>query len=359
MRARLRNNYDDSYSITVTLPVRPTELYDILDRLGTDNKWDNAYMNIEDEYIPEAMREGGFYDDIFKLNILAQRIEELSPSGKAGFTAVLQEHEDFNLDDILLVTYSMDAYPIYPCSSYAELGEIIIENDMIAEVENCPDELIKYLDKEAIGRLAAERSGGIFTGGYYCEVADYEPPDMEISIGKPPRNEFRLLVGNDEKTAQWMTLPCTEDISHSNIYCVDSPLPNIKTVYNISKLNETAKIVSELDNSELVKLKAIMESDGLRGAEGALKAYAELDERELDASVKYYKDYGMKYLSRQLPEDFDMSLLDSDHLCTTGRNILENKDGTITSYGVLSGIEQELYSALTVQEDEQEMELMQ
>ena len=64
MRAELRNKYDDKYSITVVLPVRPIELYDMLDRIGADNKWGNVYMNIEDECIPQILGEGGFYDDI-------------------------------------------------------------------------------------------------------------------------------------------------------------------------------------------------------------------------------------------------------------------------------------------------------
>ena len=105
MRARLRNKYDDKYSLTVQLPKEPLELYDILDRLGVDNRYCNVYINIEDECIPKVMREGGFYDDIFKLNLLAQRLEQLPHADKAGFTAVLYDHEDFNLDDLTLVTY--------------------------------------------------------------------------------------------------------------------------------------------------------------------------------------------------------------------------------------------------------------
>ena len=358
MRVELRNKYDAKYSIAVLLPVRPIELYDMLDRLNADNKWCNVYMNIEDECIPKIMREGGFYDDIFKLNLLAQRLEELPPADKAGFTAVLQQHEDYNLDDLILVTYGIDVYPIYPCSCFAELGEIVIENDMIPEVEKCPDELIEYLDKTAIGRLAAERSGGIFVDGYFCEVADYQHPDMEISIRKPSRNEFRLLVGSDGRTAQWLTLPCTEDISRKNIYRIDSPLPNIKIVDDISKLNEVADKLSSFDNAELIKLKAVMESQCLRGAEGALTAIDEMNDHELDSSVRICAAYGRNYLSKVLPDGHDMSIFDSEYLNTVGENILESKYGTITSYGALSGIGQELYSILTVQEDEIEMEML-
>lgn len=175
------------------------ELYDALDRLGADNNYDSVYMNIEDEYIPKAMSEGGFYDDIFKLYHLAERLEELPTADRAGFTAVLYDHEDYNLDDLILVTYGMDAYPIYPCSNYAELGELVIENDMIPEVENCPDELIPHLDKSSIGRLAAESFKGTFINGYYCEIADYEPPDMKITIVNRCGMSFRFLSARTKK----------------------------------------------------------------------------------------------------------------------------------------------------------------
>lgn len=353
MRARLRNKYDDKYSLTVQLPKEPLELYDILDRLGADNKFDNVYMRIDDDRIPKAMRDGGFYDDIFKLNLLAQRLEQLTPAYTAGFTAVLYGHEDYNLDDLILVTYGLEAYPIYPCRDYAELGEVVIDNDMIPEVENCPDELIPHLDKSSIGRLAAEKFRGTFVGRYYCEVADYEPPDMSITIAKPPRNEFQILIGADEKTAQWCPLPYEGDLSGMEVYGLRSPLPKIQVVDDIAKLNEVAEKLAVLDRAELIKLKAVMESNCYRGAGGALTALDELDHYEFDASVKTYSEYGREYLSRYLPDNFDTSVMDTDYLGAVGSRILERKSGELTSYGVLSGVEQSLYSALVIQEEEE------
>ena len=358
MRVRIRNNYNDKYSITVTLPVSPPELYDMLDRIGADNRYNNVYMNIEDERIPKAMREGGFYDDIFKINLLAQRLEQLPPAELAGLTAVLLAHDDYNLDDLILVTYGLDAYPIYPCGNYAELGEVVIDNNMIPEVENCPDEMIPLLDKTAIGSLAAEQFKGTFIDGYYCEISDFELPDMEITIGKPSRNEFQILVGEDEKAAQWIALPCADDMTGKTVFDIRSPLPNIKLVDDISKLNEVSERIAELDSYDFVKLKAIMESRSLRGAGGALCALDSIYEFELDWNVRCVSDYCREYLRRQLPENFDMSIMNTEYLISVGWSVLDRKDGTITSYGALAGPGQQLYSALTVQE-EIEMEMIQ
>ncbi len=356
MRARIRRRYDDKYGITVHLPAEPMELYDMLDRIGTDNGHSNVYINIEEEYIPRIMREGGFYDDIFKLNLLAVRVGELPPADRAGFTAVLVDHEEYNLDDVILVTYGLDAYPVYPCKSYAELGEIVIDNEMIPEVENCPDELIDYLSIEYIGKLAAERFKGMFVDGYYCETADFTLPDMKITIRKPERNRFQLLLGTDEKTAQWYTLPCRNDLSDLNIYDIRSPLPNIKRAEDITKLNEVAEKIAGLDFDELVKLKAVMESNYYIGAGGALKALSKLDRYELDREARSDTGYGMEYLRRQLPSGFDTGVLNSEYLNTVGSRILDCKGAALTSYGIVSGIGQELYSALTVSDEEAEDE---
>ncbi|WP_297961115.1 hypothetical protein [uncultured Ruminococcus sp.] len=358
MRARLRNKYDDKYSITVQLPKKPLELYEILDRLGVENKYCNVYINIDDERIPEEMCKGGFYDDLFKLNFLAQRLEQLTPSYTAGFKAVLMAHEDYNLDDLILVTYGLETYPIYPCRDYAELGEVVIDNDMISEVENCPDELIPLLDKAAIGRLAAEQFKGTFVDGYYCEVFDYEPPDMEINIGKPSRNEFQILIGETEKSVQWYTLPYNGDYTEEQVYELRSPLPYIDHVENISKLNELAEKIAALDNADLVKLKAVMELGEIENEEGAIEVIDSLSEFEFAPLLRDENSYGKKYLQKLLPQDFDIEILEAANLADIGSRVLNAKGGIVTSYGIISGQGQELYSPIFREQEQTEDEEM-
>ena len=358
MRAKIRNKYDDKYSVTVQLPKTPLELYDILDRLGVDNKYCNVYINIDDERIPEEMCEGGFYDDLFKLNLLAQRLEQLTPSYTAGLKAVLLAHGDYNLDDLILVTYVLDAYPIYPCRDYTELGEVVIDNNMIPEVENCPDELVKYLDKAAIGRLAAKQFKGTFVDGYYCEVSDYEQPDMEINISKPKRNEFQILIGETEKTAQWCPMPYNGEYTEEQVYELRSPLPYIDHVENISKLNELAEKIGALDNADLVKLKAVMELGEIENEEGAIEVIDSLSEFEFDSLPRDENSYGKKYLQKLLPQDFDIEVLEVANLADIGSRILEAKGGMVTSYGIISGQGQELYSPLFQEQEQTEEEEM-
>ena len=358
LRVKIWNRYDDKHSINVNLPAEPLELYDMLDRISSDNKYCNVYMNIDDERIPEGMRVGGFYDDLFKLNFLAQRLEQMSHAYTAGFTAVLMEHEDYNLDDVILVTYGLEAYPIYPCRDYAELGEVVIDNDMIPEVENCPDELLEYLDKESIGRLAAEQFRGAFVDGYYCGVADYESPDMKITIDKLSRNEFQILIGETEKTAQWFTLPYDGNYTEEQVYEIRSPLPYIDHVENISKLNELAVKITALDNTDLVKLKAVMELGEIENVEETIEIIDSLSEFEFDPLPRDENSYGKKYLQKLLPQEFDIEVLEAANLVDIGSRILNAKGGMVTSYGIISGQGQELYAPLCQEQEQNEDEEM-
>ena len=356
MRVKIRNRYDDKHSINVNLPAEPMELYDMLDRIGSDNKYCNVYINIDDEHIPKAICDGGFYDDIFKLNLLAQRLEQMSPAYTAGFKAVLMAHEDYNLDDLILVTYGLEEYPIYPCKDHAELGEVVIDNDMIPEVENCPDAFVEYLDKESIGRLAAEQFKGTFVGGYYCEVADYEPPDMEITISKPKRNEFKILLGKDEKTAQWITLPCDKELSDKDIYGFRSPLPYIEEIDNASRLNELAEKVAELDRSDLVKLKALMELGEIEDVSRTIEALDDLSEFDFDPNPRNESEFGREYLLKILPQDFKAEIFVSLNMKDFGKRILDAKEGIATSYGIISGYGQELYTPICTEQEQTENE---
>lgn len=73
-------------------------------------------------------------------------------------------------------------------------------------------------------------------------------------------------------------------------------------------------------------------------------------------TLRTFADYGKEYLSRQLPDNFDMSVLNTEYIGSVGNKILNCKGGSPTSYGIISGIGQELYSAITVQEEDEEQE---
>ncbi len=363
MRVYLKNN---GYSVSEKFPMTVFEMEDVLDKLKQKESVVRFEISEHDNMdFPFALCRRDFSADIYRLNLFAERIENLNSSEMTAFKGLLKAKPESDFEDILKMTYGLDSVMVYPCSGCRELGETVIENEMMPELEGCSDEILQLLDPEKVGQLMQEREGGVFINEHYCVTSGYEPPDINIEIGKPERCFFRLLVARDyakKEQAHWVTLPCEkEDLSEVyNGICLDfqSSLPMITEEYFsdmklIDELNYLAQKLSELSKTDFVKLKAVMEAENKHEIYEAFYCTRDLNEYEFDINVSDQSEFGRAYLSRNLPENFDISMLESMDLFDFGQGILTHNHGEITSYGAISGRGQELYSALTVQPEQQ------
>ena len=215
-------------------PKKPPELLDMLDRLHqTGNRTVSFEFDCYYEKItpPSKLTEREFRADIFVLNAFTERLSAMTPAERAVYQAVVQKNPVFCFEEALQMTFGLESVPVIKASCFSELGEFVIENDMIPEVRSCPDELVQFLDRAKIGRLMTEEYGGVFIGDYYCEPEAYKKPDIQIKIGEPKHCTFRLLLTSDAdrpELAGWISLPC--DASElENKVCLDyqSCLPGL------------------------------------------------------------------------------------------------------------------------------------
>ena len=374
---------DKGYVMTADFPTHLLEMQDILDRLGKRNDSEVSFRisEYENPHLPQSLCGKEFSADIYKLNLFAERIEKLNNMEMKAFKSLLTADPDSDFDDMLLMTYGLDCVPVWPCSDLAELGEAMIENDMVEELNELSDELIDLIDREKIGRLCQDREGGVFVDGYYCVPSSYEPPDINIEIGEPERCFFRLLIApapiNDESTeqfAQWLSLPCEKenlndiakdlgiDRVHDMVYYdFQSALPmisdeNFGDMYRIDELNDLAQRLSELSDHDFVKLKAVMENEEICEISDTMNCIDRLGEYEFDAAAQDFSDYGKTYLMMNLPTNFDSSVFENYDLHDFGVAISHRSGAASTSYGILSGRGQELYSSITVQHEQTQAE---
>ena len=363
MRIYLKNN---GYGLSVKFPMTAFEMEDALDKLKQREsvvRFEiSKYDNME---LPMGICDKEFSADIYRLNLFAERLEKLEFMEMTAFKSLLVSNPESGFEDMLLMTYGLDSVMVYPCQSCYELGETVIENEMMPELESCSDEILELLDRDKIGSIFQERDGGKFIDGCYCVTSGYEPPDINIEIGRPEPCFFRLLVApNSEKREQahWVTMPFDEEthLYLSEMKCLEfqSALPGItKKSFNseikISILNQLAKSLSELSHNDFVKLKAVMETENINDVSDAAAALDRLSEYEFDQSVQDYNEFGRAYLSRNLPTNFDVSALNNMNLYDFSMKILAQTGGEVTSCGAISGRGHELYSALTVQPEQQ------
>lgn len=362
MRVHLKNN---GYALSAEFPMTVFEMQDALDKLKIPDKKSivvfeiSEYDNMEFSF---ALCLRDFSADIYRLNLFAERLENLNSSEMTAFKSLLKANPESDFEDILKMTYGLDSVMIYPCSDCHELGETVIENELMPELESCSDEILELLDCEKVGRLMQEREGGVFVNEHYCVTSGYEMPDIHIEISRPENCFFRLLIAPDaQKTAQvgWISLPCDSETLlevYDQTCCeLQSTLPQItpdslKNMHQIGRLNTLAERLSELSHNDFVKLKAVMESERIREIPDALACMEHLSEYEWDRSVRDCSEFGRAYLMKNLS---GVSGLESVDLYEFGSQILEQTGGTVTSYGVISGRGQSLYSALTMQPDQQ------
>ncbi len=360
MRVYLKNN---GYAVSEKFPMTVFEMEDVLNKLKqTESVVRFEISEYDNMKLPSSICGRDFSADIYRLNLFAERLENLNSSEMTAFKSLLTAKPDCDFEDMLLMTYGLDSVMVYPCSGCRELGETVIENEMMPELEGCSAEILALLDPEKVGSLMQKQDGGVFIDGHYCVTSGYEPPDINIKIGRPENCFFRLLIVPEEEKieqAQWISLPYETEITSDfcNGICLDfqSSLPNLKfdDTHKIGTLNELAKSLSELSHDDFVKLKAVMEAENICEISNTLDCIGRLDEYEFDRNIQDQSEFGRAYLSRNLPVNFDISMLESMDLFDFGQGILSHNHGEVTSYGAISGRGQELYSALTVQPEQQ------
>ena len=353
---------------TKEFPMNIFEISDTLDRLKIPD--DKPIVDFEiSEYdnmeFPFVLCRRNFSADIYRLNLFAERMENLDLSEMTAFRSLLIANPESSFEDILKMTYGLDSVMIYPCSDCHELGEMVIENDLMPEIENCSNEILELLDREKVGRLMREREGGVFINERYCVTSGYEPPNINIEIGRPENCVFRLLNAPDstkKEQSHWVTLPC-ERAKLFEIYdgvCLEfqSSLPSVQfsDTHQIGKLNELSECLSHLYHGNFVKLKAVMELENIHEISDVIDCIGRLDEYQFDRNIFDQSDFGREYLLKNIHKNFDFSAVKDMKLCDFGRVILECKHGEITSYGAISGRGQDLYSVLTVQHEQTQTE---
>ena len=370
MRIYLKDLYYDS-TITTRFPKSMFEIQDILDILGRvrgDTAVEFRVAEFDNMNLPQELCRKHLTADIYRLNLFADRFEKMEPAEKAVFKCLVRAKPDCIFEEMLSMTFGLDSVPVFPCSEYHELGEMVIENEMMPEISDCPDVFLELLDRDKIGRLQAEREGGRFEDGYYCVPSCYVQPDVEITIGKPERCVFRILAvpkDGEPTDAQWVSLPCSREklFELYDMVCCDfeSALPMITKdslgdMHQIGTLNELAEKVMQRDYYSLRMFKAVMLAENVTEINQAIGCIDRLSEYDFHAGVRYEDDFGREFLMRNLPTNFPISVLDGIDLQDFGSKMAEQTGCVLTPYGAVYAAGQELYRTFTTEPAEEETE---
>ena len=258
-------------------PMSVLKLQDILDRRQNPQDETDVVFSFVDS-LPYKLKLKTFSADIYRLNVFAQCYEKLTDAKKAVFSAVVNSMEINDFEDVFLLTYGLDAVPVIKAETLEEVGQFCIDHEMLPELERCPEEILPYLDRKEIGETRMLRYNGVLKNGFYCEPEQYQKPDITVEIQKPEKEFFRVLIGTDEKSAQWVSLPTYYetiaeigdcygiDVSKMKCLALESSLPNftkevLDDMEKIHDLNALAGWLADFDKTDFIKFKAVMQAE--------------------------------------------------------------------------------------------------
>ena len=340
----------------VTLPANKNAVIDAMDRAKIRGE---TFLRIATcDEIPELEAyEFAEEPTLDELNFLAKRIEEISEDNTQilAYRALLRKTFD-TINEAINRTFNLETVPVYPCKNFYEYGEIVLDNELLEELREVPDEVYDLLDPEKVGRVMAERENGVFIDGYYIAADCYEPVLAydETLPEQPDEWIFRLEIANNSGAKfTCLMLPTSEKAIEEtaeklgenrlgDCVCAEfqSVIPQINksvltSANDIFSLNHIAENFSKMSRDEAAKFKAALEFERPQSLEKVEFIVDNLEVYEFDKSLNS-ADYAKKFGYNELPPSVAKNIFSFNSTEKLGEKILEEMHCKSTAYGVIS-----------------------
>ena len=334
-----RDNYAE-----LSLPVSDYEMLDMMERLRLE-PGQLPYLEIlefrEDlNYLERCLHE---QPDIYQLNTLAKKLSEfMSVQELAAFEGLVGKEIEksavpIELPRLIDFAHSADCCVIAKeAVTDFQLGEFLVKNGFIEEVDGLPDSMLALLDYGRIGREHGEAGGGVYTGyGYaeqqsevHCvsEKMDFQPKRPEYTIllnmavlplardgQKPEMIQLRLPASEEQMRGALEKLG-KRDWDDIVVSVQDCAIPSLNhKIYfdwETPQIQELARCLAELDaQGQLPKYKAILAANDCQDLSKMLSLAGAVDEYLFEPQVSGPEDLAKSELNVILCETDAETLL--------------------------------------------------
>lgn len=373
----ISNNSPKSYetATTMRMPATWAEFNDAIQkaRIADARACKNELIRIHYPGITGGLI--GTDNNLYDLNLLAQRLAALTEDQKLGMDALLkmeqkQHSGPASLECLINLTYNTDICRLVPqISNHQELGAFLYENEMLA------DEAIALLDTteegsgfrerllELLGEEHQEEHGGVFTSWGYAErdrevqpIYTYRPGEVAyfhrsgapvvLAVAKGAGETAVLdLPVADAGIRQALAAVGADTVEECTFRCVDCLIPSLRPVIDealegssFDQVHEFARLLARKERvwgeAEFVKYKAILEGIGCSDLQNAQHLLDEAEQYELCPQVAQTWDYAEMVFREKYP-DLPEALFQTPQAAEIGRAMLEGRAGAITEYGLL------------------------
>lgn len=159
--------YNEGYLIGewVQFPTTQEELESVFKHIGINEYYEEFFITDYDCYVDGLYSHLGEYENLEKLNELAELLEGLDTYDYEKFVAILETEYFSNLEEIIKI--NLDNYDfVIDINNDYDLGYYYIEECGIYDLSNMGN-LSNYIDYERFGRDVRLDEGGTFTDNGY------------------------------------------------------------------------------------------------------------------------------------------------------------------------------------------------
>ena len=355
--------------IKFTLPATPYEIQDGMERLGYREPEDLRFEITEHQgyqYLEHYISSTAEGEDLQKLNFLAKKLGELDGWQRTSFGGMVKmemvQREEISLDRLIDLSYSTGScHVLREVQNDFQLGKFCVDNGFITALEDIPEEAMKYLDYEKIGREHREEMGGVITEGGYVEK--WEEPQINagrnFSLHHP---EYTVLL---EIGTKHLSLPMAEEAPEFCLWdadgeyrCLDCAVPFLMDIIeeagDIEEINRFAGMLEEVEKQGQMQVyKAVLQAANCCSIEQAEELGSNLEEEYVLFHEKGNPiEIAREWLSEQYPDDID--LFSEEDLYHIGQRYMEKYPTVPTEYGYLQRYDLEPIQPL---EEEPETEI--
>ena len=338
-------NTDDAskeYVADIRLPASVHEMDDAIERCrGYLEKTHIMPFGItECERVPLLSELRFDSPNLYELNFLAKQISEFDTAQLAAYNALLplvvgEDYESnlISIKDVINLTYSVDDYSVASnIFNDTELGEMLVDNNMVEDIENLSDEIIELLDYEKVGEAHRMAENGVYVNGCYVSREGFKLKETEnILIHEFDKYMFRFRLSRYDGIPMWINVPLDENseqilksanVDEFNLVDFVSAIPQIEkysdkmhpkiTMAEINRIDKLCQNFLSLDEIQSIKFKAALCFEDVQTLDDVNKI--NLIMKNADSyNLKYFNvfssDFAVDYLKQHLDESFPIEYL--------------------------------------------------
>ena len=320
--------------------------------------------------------------DLYELNLLAQRLSELSKDDQMGMDGLLQIEKihstgPISLPRLINLTFNADICLLAPqVSNTQELGALLYEGEMLSEeamaLVDTMEEDSSFRERllELLGEQHQEEHSGVFTSRGYAEPGSdfkevYRKGEM-FCFARPSapvvlevRKGFFDDPSYDNDKTTILNLPASDadiwravgevdaaSLDECAFRCIDCEIPSLRDAVDdaieqeggIGMASEFSANLAQKKQSwheaDWVKYKALLSVAGHPSLQDAMQLMHGLDAYELRPEVAQTWEYAEAALREKYP-DLPEVLFQTPQAGQVGRELLERDHAVITDYGLL------------------------